>query len=208
MNVGEEQLVARAQRGDVAAFEELITAYQKKVFNLAYRMVGNQEDASDLAQEAFLKAFRAMPDFKGQASFSTWLYRIVSNVCLDELRQRRRRQTISLDEPLQLEDEPLPRQVADSGDGPEEILERREVQEIVQQGIGELGDDHRLALILRELQGKSYQEIAEITGCNIGTVKSRINRARLSLKQLLVERELLNNCYVEINKPAAEGGTR
>lgn len=186
----EEVLVDRSKRGDVAAFEELISQYEKKVYNLAYRLTGNYDDASDVAQEAFLRAFSRIREFRGDSSFATWLFRIVSNACLDELRKRRRQRLTSLDEPMPTEEGDMQRQFADSGDGPEQSLERQEIQRAVQESINSLDEEFRMVVILRDIQGHSYEEIAMILDLSLGTVKSRLNRARHALKEKLVSMEL------------------
>ncbi len=204
----ETELIRRCQRDDLNAFDELVRLYEKKVYNLAYRMSGNHEDASDLSQEAFLRVFQSIKDFRGQSSFSTWLYRVVSNVCLDELRQRGRRPTISLDEPVPGDKgEVMQRQFADPAPAPDELAERREVREVVQAGIEELSEEYRLVIVLRDIQGLSYQEIAEALDCSLGTVKSRLNRARLALKEKLSSMELFSPYVVYSDgRTAAKGG--
>lgn len=182
----EAELVSRSQEGDQAAFAELVERYHKKVYNLAYRMLGHGEDARDLTQEVFLKAYFALPDFRGDCTFATWLYRITTNLCLDSLRRRREQVAFSLDEPLQTEKGTLARQLQADEEGPEAIVERREFQFLVQQLIATLPPEQRLVLILRELQGLSYEEIALIMQCSLGTVKSRLSRARNALKEKLL----------------------
>ena len=190
-------LVAKSKKGDIRAFEQLILQYERKVYNLAFRLTGNHDDASDVAQEAFLKIYTSLPDFRGDASFSTWVYRIVSNVCLDELRKRKRQRATSLDEPVSTQDGDMNRQLADRMEGPEEFVERLEVQRTVQAGIDSLDEDYRLVVILRDLQGYSYDEIATIMGCSLGTVKSRLNRARRALKEKFTSLELFRPKYVK-----------
>lgn len=187
----DELLVERAKRGDVEAFEQLISQHERTVYNIAYRLTGNHEDANDVAQEAFLRAFSSLPDFRGDSSFATWLYRIVNNACLDELRRRKRQRVTSLDESVTLEDGELSRQIADTSDGPEEALERVEIQRAVQESIQSLDEEYRIVLVMRDIQGYSYNEIAEALGLNLGTVKSRINRARNALKEIFGNLELL-----------------
>src|SRR5690606_27547909 len=120
----DELLVERAKRGDVEAFEQLISQHEKTVYNIAYRLTGNHEDACDLAQEAFLRAYSSLADFRGDSSFATWLYRIVNNVCLDELRRRKRQKVTSLDQAVEMDDGEVSRQIPDTADGPEQALER------------------------------------------------------------------------------------
>jgi RNA polymerase sigma-70 factor, ECF subfamily len=189
----DELLVERAKRGDVQAFEQLIGQYEKKVFNTAYRLTGNSEDAADVAQEAFLRAYSSLPEFRGDSSFATWLFRIVHNACLDELRKRKRQRVTSLDEPISGEDGEMDRQlaIADASDGPEQALERVEVQRAVQESIGALDEEYRVVVVMRDIQGYSYNEIADALGINLGTVKSRLNRARNALKEMFGSLELL-----------------
>lgn len=191
MGLNEEALLKRAREGDVEAFETLTAAYERKVYNLAYRLTGNHDDASDVAQEALLKVFTSLPEFRGDASFSTWLYRVVSNTCLDELRRRKRQRAVSLDEPLYMENgEGVSRQWADESDGPEEALARRELQATVQQAISLLEEEHRVILVMRDIEDLSYQEIADALQLSLGTVKSRLNRARAALQKKFSELEL------------------
>ena len=182
----ERELVARAQKGDTDAFEQLMLDSQDRVYTLCLRMTGDREDALDLAQEAFLNAWRGLPAFQGNSSFSTWVYRLASNACIDFLRKRRRRQ--DREDPRSLDDgeAPLPEPVDPRGT-PEEELERGELRRAVERGLQALPEHHRQVLIMRELSGLSYQEIGETLGLDLGTVKSRIARARLALKKFLVQ---------------------
>ncbi|MHB9146415.1 MAG: sigma-70 family RNA polymerase sigma factor [Symbiobacteriia bacterium] len=191
MGLDEGALVARACQGEVEAFEQLVAAYERKVYNLAYRLTGSPDDAADVAQEALLKVYTSLPEFRGDSSFSTWLYRVVSNTCLDELRRRKRQRAVSLDQPLTLVDgEDLSRQWADDSDGPEEILTRKEQRALVQQAITLLDEEHRVIIVMRDIQGLSYQEVADSLGLSLGTVKSRLNRARAALQKKFSELEL------------------
>jgi RNA polymerase sigma-70 factor (ECF subfamily) len=189
----DELLVERAKRGDTEAFEQLTSQYYRKVYNFAYRSTGNPEDASDIAQEALLRAFLSLPEFRGDSSFQTWLMRITQNACLDELRKRKRRKVTSLDEPLEMDDGEMDRQwaVADAAESPEQALERLENQRAIQESINRLDEEYRVVVVMRDILGYSYQEIAEALGINLGTVKSRLNRARNALKEMLTNLELL-----------------
>jgi RNA polymerase sigma-70 factor (ECF subfamily) len=189
----DELLVERAKRGDVAAFEQLISQYERKVYTIAYRLTGNYEDASDVAQEAFIRAYSSITEFRGDSSFATWLFRIVNNACLDELRKRKRQWVTSLDERLELGDGEVDRQVAvaNAEEGPEQVLERAELQRTVQESIKSLDEEYRVVILMRDIQGYSYNEIAESLGINLGTVKSRLNRARHALKGMFGTLELL-----------------
>jgi RNA polymerase sigma-70 factor (ECF subfamily) len=198
MEHGEQLLLEKAKSGDVAAFEELIEAYQKKVFNLALRIIGNYDDAADLAQETFVRIFKAISNFKEQSSFSTWVYRITTNVCLDEIRKRKNKKVVSIDEDIHMDDGDMKRQVISEDPGPDEAAERAEVRRVVNNAINRLPEDQRVVITLRDLHGMSYEEIAKILDLPGGTVKSRINRARLALKNVLSsERELLFEEYVK-----------
>ena len=182
----EQELVRAAQSGDQSAFAMLVTANQAMVYSLAYRMTGNPEDAADLTQEAFLNAWRSLGTFEGQSAFSTWIYRLTSNACIDFLRREKRRNSFS----MTLEDEEDEDRQADLPDdrwSPQRELERKEAQEAVRQGLAALSPEHREVLILRELEGLSYAEIAHALGLEEGTVKSRIARARLALRDFLLK---------------------
>lgn len=182
----EQAVIRRIREGDVNAFEELMAAYEKNVYNLALRMVNNPEDAADMAQEAFIKAYQSLPGFRGDSKFSVWLYRIVSNVCLDFLRRRNRRSELS----LSVEDdegEEAQLDIPDETFSPEAQLERRMTREAVQRGLSGLPPDSRQILLLREIQGLSYEEIAQVLDLEVGTVKSRLFRARKKLCAFLLK---------------------
>ena len=182
----EAAVIRRVQNGDLNAFEDLVAAYEKNVYTLALRMVGNPQDAEDMAQEAFLKAYRSLPQFRGDSKFSVWLYRIVSNVCLDWLRAQKRRPADSLTEEDE-EGEESQMDLPDESALPEELLERRLTREAVQRGLLSLSAEQRQILLLREIQGLSYEEIGQTLDLEPGTVKSRIFRARKRLCAFLLE---------------------
>ena len=186
MTQTERELVSRARAGDTAAFEQLMLDNQDRVYTLCLRMTGNREDALDLAQEPFLNAWRGLSSFQGNSSFSTWVYRLASNACIDFLRKRKRRQQGESPHSLDDEEAPLP-EPADPRGSPEEELERRELRRAVERGLQALPDHHRQVLVMRELSGMSYQEIGAVLDLDLGTVKSRIARARLALKKFLVQ---------------------
>ena len=182
----EAQVIERVLSGDINAYEQLVTQYEKSVYNLALRMTDNPEDAADMAQEAFIKAYNSLSSFRGDSKFSVWLYRIVSNVCLDFLRKQSRRPSVS----LSVEDddgEDVQLDVPDDSMSPELQLERKLTRESVREGLKQLPEDYRQILLLRELQGLSYDEIAETLDIGVGTVKSRIFRAREKLCAFLLK---------------------
>ena len=198
----ELRLIRRVQAGETEAFEDLVRAHEKTVYNLALRMTGDAQDAEDMAQEAFLKAYRSLGDFRGESKFSVWLYRIVSNVCLDFLRRRSRRPSVS----LTAEDEEGEEQQWDVPDerlSPERLLEQKLTREAVQAGLRELPEEQREILLLREIRGLSYEEIGEILSLEPGTVKSRIFRARKRLCAFLLRER---NIPDEFTSKTARGG--
>ena len=184
--VTEQELIARAKAGDDEAFAQLMRDNEKRIYNLTLRMTGNPEDAMDLAQEAFLNAWRGLKFFKGDSAFSTWVYRLASNACIDFLRRQKRRQDISVPMPTYEDDDSQP-DIPDDRFQPEQELEQRELRQAVLQGLEQLSHEHRQVLVMREINGLSYQEIADVLDLEAGTVKSRIARARISLRKILLE---------------------
>lgn len=180
----QKALIGRIVAGESELFETLVREHQGRVYGLALRMVSEPMDAEDCAQEAFLKAFRSLSGFRFESSFASWLYRLTSNVCLDFLRARRRRAETSLTSPDDDGDD-LALPIPDPADGPEALAERSELREQVRAALAQLPDDSRQVLLLRELGGLSYDEIADETGLELGTVKSRIFRARRRLADIL-----------------------
>lgn len=180
----EYAVIRRVCAGDTDAFEALVTAYQKQVYNLALRTVGNEEDAADMTQEAFLRAYRSLGSFRGDSKFSVWLYRLTTNICIDFLRSRGRRPTVSLTA-ADKDEEPQELDVADDRFDPVQSLERAELRRAVQRGLASLPEDYRRILMLRELSGLSYAEIGQVLRLEEGTVKSRLFRARKKLCDFL-----------------------
>lgn len=183
----EQELVQAAQKGSQDAFARLVEQNQDKIYNLCYRMTGNPEDAADLTQEAFLNAWRGLSRFSFQSAFSTWLYRLATNACIDFLRREKRRSALSMSMTMEEEDgeEGRETEIPDQRYSPERELERKEVHRALQKGLSSLSPEHRQVLLLRETQGLSYAEIAQCLSLEKGTVKSRIARARISLKDYL-----------------------
>lgn len=186
----ERRLVERAQRGDVDSFNALVRAYEGRVYNLCYRMLGDPDSAADAAQDAFLAAFRNLRSFRG-GSFRSWMLRIATNACYDVLRQRQRRPSVSLDTDADDDDESSPLQIADAAESPADFALRRELAAAIQRGLVELPDEQRVIVILSDIEGLAYEEIAQITNTNLGTVKSRLSRGRARLRDVLKVGELL-----------------
>ena len=180
----ESRIIRAVLDGNTNAFDDLVEEHQNRVYHIALKMTGNEEDAFDLSQETFLKAYRSLKSFRGEAGFGSWLYRLASNLCIDFLRKKKRRplQTASLDD-----EEGRPTDLPDLRHEPQNELERKEIREKVRAGLRRLPEEQRLILVLRDVEGFSYQEISSILGVELGTVKSRIYRARARLAVLLTE---------------------
>lgn len=172
--------------GEERAFDELVERYQTRLVNFIYRTVGDRERAEDLVQEVFIRVYRHLHRFDRSKKFSTWVYTIASNLAKNELRNRSRNPLVlfqTVRKNWQDEDRPL--QFEDPNSRPDDLYRKRHLREVVEQSVAKLPEHHRSVFVLRELEGKSYDEIAEITGCNLGTVKSRLNRARTSFAELV-----------------------
>ena len=176
----ERQLIYLASSGDTRAFETLMTQHEGRMYAVALRMCSNREDAQDCVQEAMIRAYRSMDSFKGQASFSTWIYRVTMNACLDELRRRKARYASSLDNMIEGGWSP-----ADDRETPEQQAVSSEKKRALEKAIKELPDDMRAAIVLRDVQGFSYDQIASILKANVGTIKSRISRGREKLRETI-----------------------
>ena len=178
----DEELVARAVGGDAESFNQLILRWERPIYALAYRVIGLEEDARDVCQETFLRAFRALPGFKGQAKFSSWLYRIALNLCRDWIRKQRRAPTMQMPEGVD------PLEMA-SDRGPAESIEtlvaRRELSAVVEEAMALLPEEQRTAIILKEYHGMTFQEIAELQGCPLSTVKTRLYQGLSVLRRHL-----------------------
>jgi len=172
--------------GEERAFEELVVRYQTRLLNFIYRTVGDRERAEDLVQEVFIRVYRHLHRFDRSKKFSTWVYTIASNLAKNELRNRSRNPLVlfqAVKKNWQDEDRPL--EFEDSSTRPDDMFRKRHLRQVVEESVAKLPEHHRDVFILRELEGKSYEEIAEITGCNLGTVKSRLNRARNSFAEIV-----------------------
>jgi RNA polymerase sigma-70 factor, ECF subfamily len=193
----DEELVARSQRGDVDSFNQLILRWERPIYALAYRVIGREEEARDVCQEAFLRAFRALPGFKGQAKFSSWLYRITLNLCRDWIRRQRRAPVSQLPEDTDALEMAAARGPVESI---EELVARRELSAIVEEAMAILPDEQRTAIILKEYHGMTFQEIADLQGCPLSTVKTRLYQGLSVLR-----RQLERNGQIVSQRRAALG---
>ena len=200
----EDLLLEKARHGDQEAFGELVRLYEKKVYALTLRMCKNPDDAAEAAQEAFLAAWQGLKFFRGEASFSTWLYRLASNACVDLLRKEQRHRAAA---GPSLNDEDTYMDVADDAATPQELAERSELREQIEEGLQSLSPEHREVLILRELHQLSYDEIAQTLDLDTGTVKSRISRGRKALRNFLLQSGNFSppGASKEMKKPGKEG---
>ena len=178
----DEELVARAQGGDIESFNQLIVRWERPIYALAYRVIGKEEDARDVCQDAFLRAYRALPGFKGQAKFSSWLYRIALNLCRDWIRRQRRAPVSQLPE-----DADAIEMASETGpvESIEDLVARRELSAIVEEAMSELSEEQRTAIILKEYHGMTFQEIADMQGCPLSTVKTRLYQGLSLLRRRL-----------------------
>lgn len=191
----EKVLILAAQKGDVAAFNQLVRAYQTLVYRTAYRVLGDSAAAEDATQDAFISAFKHLRDYRG-GSFKAWLLRIVTNACYDQLRVKQRRPTASLDALLLDPDNPAQGADRAASESPQEFAERQELGAAIQRGLATLPPDQRMTLVLVDIEGFDYEETATATGANLGTVKSRLSRGRTQLRNFLLnQQELLPSRY-------------
>lgn len=194
----ENKIIEQVLAGDSNAFGALVETYQDRVYNLALRMCGNPDDAFDLSQEAFFRAWRGLSGFQGEAAFSTWLFRLTANVCLDWLRAKKRRPTVSLTA-VDDDGEEVQMEIADPGKSPEEILEAAEDRAALAKAMNQLPVEYRQILTMRAINDMSYTEIAEALQLREGTVKSRLSRARLALRNFLVKSGNKSNSETSIS---------
>ena len=181
----ENEVVRAVLHGETDEFEKLVAAYEKPVYHITLKMTGNEEDAFDLSQETFLKAYRSLSSFRGESSFGTWVCRMATNLSIDFLRKQKRQGTVlSLDEP---DEAGRPTELPDLRYEPQTAAEKRELTKQVHEGLQKLPPEQKVILVLRDMEGFSYQEIADILKMELGTVKSRIYRARAHLAKLLTE---------------------
>lgn len=185
MKSNELWLIEQSRMGNIDAFEELIRDYKKIAYNIALRVLRNVEDAEDASQEALLKVFKNIGSFNMQSTFKVWMYRIVVNTCID-FKRKKYINAVSIDETIDLGGgNELHREIADDRANPDALVEKNYNQKLISDALNKLDDDYKTMIILRDIQGFSYSEIADIISCNLGTVKSRLNRARKNLKEIL-----------------------
>ena len=182
MTVTDEELVTRSRGGDVDSFNQLILRWERPIYALAYRVIGREEDARDVAQETFLRAFRALPGFKGQAKFSSWLYRIALNLCRDWIRRQRRAPVVQMPEGVDPSEFAAETEPAESI---EDLVARRELSDIVEEAMKILPEEQRTAIVLKEYHGLTFQEIADLQGVPLSTVKTRLYQGLSVLRRHL-----------------------
>ncbi|MFB3883690.1 MAG: RNA polymerase sigma factor [Thermodesulfobacteriota bacterium] len=184
-----KEVIENCKAGNKEAFEKMVLCYQKKVFNIAYRMLGNLDEARELAQEVFLSVFDSIKDLKEEMRFDGWLTQITLNHCRNRWKYLKRRyyfSSDSLDDPVETDDgDAMPRQLADPSDNPETFYEKKMIQQLIQKGLLKLNEEQRELVVLRDLQGYSYEEIGRLFRLPEGTVKSKLHRARMDLKEVL-----------------------
>lgn len=198
-------MIAAAQHGDVPSFNQLARAYQSVVYHTAFRVLGDSEAASDAVQDAFVSAFKHIRSFRG-GSFKAWLLRIVTNSCYDQLRAKQRKPTASLDALLLDPDNPAPGLGEAHDESPEDHAERQELASMIQKGLQSMPVEQRVTVVLSDIQGFAYDEIAQITGTNVGTVKSRLSRARAHLRGFLLAQEELLPAPYRLKRENEESG--
>lgn len=189
----EKELILRTQKGDSDAFSALILPYEKRMYHYALRMLKDPHEAEDALQEAFLKAYKNLSTYHGEASFSTWLYTILNRLCLDILRKKKRTGEegfLSLNQTSK-DEEDYELQIEDNAPSPEEAYRKKEVMQELAKALDKLSEEHRAVILMRDINGLDYDAIAKITGTSLGTVKSRLNRARLNLRKILEEKREL-----------------
>ena len=187
----EKALIKKIKSGDIEAFSTLVLRYEKRAFNFAYRILKDAHLAEDATQEAFLRVYSKIDTFLGTSSFSTWFYTILNNICLDILRKKSRQsETLTISQ-TSADDEEYELQIEDKSAGPYEALQKKDAAALLEKAIDLLSYEHRLVIILRDIEGREYEEIAKILNISLGTVKSRLSRARLALRKILEEQKEL-----------------
>ncbi len=187
----EAALIKKIKSGDMEAFSDLVLQYEKRAFNFAYRILKDAHLAEDATQEAFLRVYSKIDTFLGNSSFSTWFYTILNNICLDILRKKSRQPDALSIPQTSSDDEEYELQIEDKSAGPHEVLQKKDAAALLEKAIDLLSYEHRSVIILRDIEGREYEEIAKILNISLGTVKSRLSRARLSLRKILEEQKEL-----------------
>ena len=180
-----EDIIKKAQNGDMAAFEQIVIKYQSIIYNTAFKICNNPDDAYDISQESLLKIYKNISYFEGKSKFSTWIYRIVTNTALDYIKKHRKSNVFSLNAEMDEDGDSYIENIRDTSPTPEEALDSEETKKLVHEALNKLSENHRAVLVLRDINGLSYEEIAEVLLCSEGTVKSRINRARNALYEII-----------------------
>jgi RNA polymerase sigma-70 factor (ECF subfamily) len=180
----DEELVARSIGGDADSFNELILRWERPIYALAYRTIGREEDARDVCQETFLRAFRALPAFRGQAKFSSWLYRIALNLCRDWIRRERRAQIVQVPDDVDLVEMAA---AAEPSESIEDLVARKDLARVVERAMARLPEEQRTAIVLKEYHGLTFQEIADLMGCPLSTVKTRLYQGLTVLRRELAK---------------------
>lgn len=179
-------LIERTLKGESSAFDKLVLKYQERIFNIAYRMLGSYEEAKDATQDAFVNAFRSLADFRKESSFYTYLCQIAINVCRNRFKRLNKdSKLISIDDPLSGDEGELKIEIPDDTNSPRDALAKKDKEVMIQQAINSLDEEHREVVVMRDIEGASYEEIAGVLNINIGTIKSRLHRARHELKDKL-----------------------
>ena len=194
MTLTDEELVTRSVGGDADSFNQLILRWERPIYALAYRVIGREEDARDVCQDTFLRAYRALPGFKGQAKFSSWLYRIALNLCRDWMRRQRRAPVMQMPEGVDPIEMAAEREPAESI---ETLVARRELSAVVEEAMALLPEEQRTAIILKEYHGMTFQEIADLQGCPLSTVKTRLYQGLSVLRRHLEENAQLKNARLK-----------
>jgi len=190
----DEELVARTQRGDADSFNELVVRWERPIYALAYRTIGREEDARDVCQETFLRAFRALPGFRGQAKFSSWIYRIALNLCRDWIRRQRRTPVVQPPEDMDVIEMAA---AAEPSESIEDLVARQDLARLVERVMADLPEEQRTAIVLKEYHGLTFQEISELVGCPLSTIKTRVYQGLT-----VVRRELASRAASRPNKKA------
>jgi len=185
LSIDEKTVIIKAQQGDMDSFTLLVEQFQDRAYAIAYGVMGNSHDAFDMVQESFIKIFKNINMFNFKSSFNTWLYRIVKNTCIDELRKKNKKKTVSYDATFNNNDELLNYQFEDENSNIENIIENNEKKQLIEKAINQLSYNQRVVVVLADIKGYDYKEICKLLDLNIGTVKSRISRGRTNLAKII-----------------------